>query len=719
MDKRHKTKKMKTIKLIGLVLMAITLVQCQKGTEQKYPQVSAPIAEVKPHEITSKHGDKRMDNYFWLRHRKDTAVVNYLKAENKYLDTMMAHTKGLQDKLFNEMKGRIKEKDESVPSKIDSYFYYTRVVEGGEYPIYCRKKDSMEGAEEIIADGNEMGKGHGYFSMFTDVSPDHTLSAILMDTVGRRFYTITIKDLKTGTFLSDKIVGTTGNMEWSNDNKFIYYSKQDPNTLRSDKVYRHTLGKPASTDELIFEEKDQTLSTYVSKTRSKKFLIVSSSRTDASVDRFMEIDNSKSKLTVFEPLKENVQYSIDHMNGKFYVRTNADAKNYRLAEVPELATTKENWKDIVPNRDDIFLDGFELFKDYLAIQDTKEGLDKIRIVKWSGSSEKAIDFEEPAYVAGIGYNPDPNSTMLRYFYQSMTTPPSQYDYGMENSERKLLKEQEVLGGFDRNNYQTERLWATARDGVKVPVSIVYRKDKYKKDGNSPCFQYAYGSYGSSMPAFFSSSRLSLLDRGFVYAMAHIRGGQEMGGQWYEDGKMLKKKNTFNDFIDVSEFLIKEKYTSKDKLFANGGSAGGLLMGAITNMRPDLYKGIIADVPFVDVINTMEDETIPLTTFEWKEWGNPNVKEEYDYMLSYSPYDNVEKKEYPNLLVTTGLHDSQVQYWEPAKWVAKLRAMKTDKNLLLLKTNMEAGHGGASGRFESLKEDAMMYAFVMDLVGIKE
>ncbi|MFN7435318.1 MAG: S9 family peptidase [Bacteroidota bacterium] len=707
------------MKKVITLLYVITIVAGCKNQETKYPSVPAPVALVKPHEIISKHGDKRVDNYFWLRNREDTAVVNYLKAENKYLDTMMAHTKPLQEKLFAEMKGRIKEKDESVPLKIDDYFYYTRFEEGGEYPIYCRKKGSLEATEEVIANGNEMGEGHGYFSMFTDASPDHQLAAIIQDTVGRRFYTISVKDLKTGKMLSDKIGGTTGNMEWSNDNKFIYYSKQDPNTLRSNQVYRHTLGMPAASDVLIFEEKDETLSCYIGKSRSKKYLMVQSGRTDASMARYMEIDNPKSKLTEFAPIQDNVQYSIDHINGKFYIRTNENAKNYRLAVVEDANPKKENWKDLVPNREDVFLEGFELFKDYLAIQDTKEGLDKIRIIKWVDNSEKTIDFGEPAYVAGIGSNPDPNSNMLRYFYQSMTTPPSQYDYSMENAEKKLLKEQEVLGGFDRNNYQTERLWATARDGVKIPVSVVYRKDKFQKDGAHPCFQYAYGSYGSSMPAFFSSTRLSLLDRGFVFAIAHIRGGQEMGGKWYEDGKMLKKKNTFNDFIDVSEFLIKEKYASKDKLFANGGSAGGLLMGAITNMRPDLYKGIIADVPFVDVISTMEDESIPLTTFEWKEWGNPNVKEEYDYMLSYSPYDNVEKKAYPNLLVTTGLHDSQVQYWEPAKWVAKLRAHKTDKNLLLLKTNMEAGHGGASGRFESLKEDALMYAFVFDLAGIKE
>ncbi len=705
-------------KITTFISLFAIIAGCNKP-ENKYPSVAAPVAAIKKYEITSQHGDKRVDNYFWLRNREDTAVVNYLKAENKYLDTMMAHTKALQAKLFAEMKGRIKEKDESVPVKIDDYFYYTRFEDGAEYPIYCRKQGSLDSIEEVIANGNDMSKGHGYFSMFTDASPDHQLAAIVRDTVGRRFYTITIKDLKTGKMLADQIGGTTGNMEWSNDNKYIYYSTQDPNTLRSHQVYRHAMGTPASADVLIYEEKDETLSCYVGKSRSKKYLLVQSGRTDASVVRLMEIDNPKSKLVAFAPIQDNVEYSVDHIHGKFYILTNENAKNYRLAVVEDQNPKKERWEDLVPHRDDIFLEGFELFNDYLAIQETKEGLNKIRVIKWSDNSEKTIDFGEPAYVAGIASNPDPKSGLLRYYYQSMTTPPSQYDYNMVSAEKKLLKEQAVLGGFDRNNYQTERLWATARDGVKVPVSIVYRKDKFKKDGEHPCFQYAYGSYGISMPAYFSSSRLSLLDRGFVFALAHIRGGQEMGGKWYEDGKMLKKKNTFNDFIDVSEFLIKEKLAAKDQLFANGGSAGGLLMGAITNMRPDLYEGIIADVPFVDVMNTMEDETIPLTTSEWKEWGNPNVKEEYDYMMSYSPYDNVEKKAYPHLLVTTGLHDSQVQYWEPAKWVAKLRAHKTDKNLLLLKTNMEAGHGGASGRFESLKEEALMYAFVFDLVGLKE
>ena len=704
----------KTLYYLAMSL-AIISTSCKKeSAESKYPQVAAPIAIIKPHEITSKHGDKRIDNYFWLRNREDSTVIDYLKQENAYLDTMMAHTKGLQETLFQEMKGRIKEKDESVPYKLDNYYYYTRFEEGGEYPIFCRKKGTLQGKEEIIANGNELGKGHGYFNLNASPSPNHAIAVLATDTVGRRFYTLQFKDIATGKLLADKIPGTAGNYEWANNSKTIYYVVQDPNTLRADKVYRHELGTDPANDVLVFEEKDKTLSCGVEKSRSKKYLLISSGRTDASLTRYMEIDNPSSKLAEVEPLKENVQYDADHFNGKFYIRTNADAPNYRLVEAPETNPTKPSWKDVIPNREDKFLEGYELFNNYLAIEETFEGLATIRLIAWADGKESKVDFGEPAYLASIGYNPEATAGNLRYNYQSMTTPPSQYEINLETHEKKLLKEREVLGGFDRNKYQTERVMATARDGVKVPISIVYRKDKFKKDGTMPCLQYAYGSYGSSMSAYFSSSRLSLLDRGFVYAIAHIRGGQEMGGKWYEDGKMLHKKNTFNDFIDCSEYLIKEKYVAKDKLFANGGSAGGLLMGAITNMRPDLYKGIVADVPFVDVINTMEDESIPLTTFEWKEWGNPNIKAEYDYMLSYSPYDNVQKKDYPNLLVTTGLHDSQVQYWEPAKWVAKLRANKTDKNLLLLKTQMEAGHGGASGRFNTLHQTALMYSFILDL-----
>ncbi len=708
-------------KKLPFLLICLALLACNanKETVVVRPDVKPPVAEKKSFELVAKHGHKRTDDYYWLKNREDSAVIHYLKAENAYRDTMMAHTKTFQEKLFAEMKGRIKEKDESVPYKLDDYFYYTRYEDGAEYPIYCRKKGSLESAEEIIANGNELGKGHEYFSFFAETSPNHNIAALVMDTVGRRFYTVKFKDMLTGKMLTDKIAGTTGNVEWANDNKTVLYGKQDPKTLRANQIFKHTLGADPSTDILIFEEKDETLSCSIGKTRSKKYFIIGSGRTDASVNYYLDADKVAGKPTIIEPLKENVDYSTDHFNGKFYIRTNLDAKNYRLVEAPVATPGKANWKDVVPNREKVFLEGYEIFKDYLTLEESSEGLTKIRLIKWVDNSEHSVDFGEPTYVAGIGNNPDVNSNVIRYNYQSMTTPPSTFDYEMTTHEKKLLKQREVLGGFDPSLYQTERVMAKARDGVNVPISIVYRKDKFKKDGTNPCFQYAYGSYGSSMPAFFSSTRLSLLDRGFVYAIAHIRGGQEMGGQWYEDGKMLKKKNTFTDFIDCSKFLVENKYSASDKLFANGGSAGGLLMGAITNMAPELYKGIIADVPFVDVMTTMMDETIPLTTFEWKEWGNPNIQEEYDYMLSYSPYDNVEKKAYPNLLVTTGLQDSQVQYWEPAKWVAKLRDMKTDNNLLILSTNMEAGHGGASGRFQSLKEDALMYAFVFDLVGIKE
>ncbi|MBL7859274.1 MAG: S9 family peptidase [Cyclobacteriaceae bacterium] len=707
------------LKITGILVLILLVAGCAPKKEFSYPQVEPPIAEKQPFEIVSKHGHKRIDDYYWLKNREDSSVIDYLKAENNYRDTILAHTKTFQEKLFAEMKGRIKEKDESVPYKLDDYFYYTRYEDGAEYPIYCRKKNSLENAEEIIANGNELGKGHEYFSFFAETSPNHNIAVLVMDTVGRRFYTIRFKDMLTGKMLPDKIDGTTGNVEWANDNKTILYGRQDPTTLRANQIFKHTIGTDPSNDAVVFEEKDETLSCGVGKTRSKKYFIIGSSRTDASVNYYLDADKASGKPILIEPLTENVNYSADHYHNKFYIRTNLDAKNYRIVEAPVATPGKTYWKDVIPHRDNIFLENYEIFKDYLALEELSEGLTKIRLLKWSDQSEHTVDFGEPTYMAGISNNPDVNSGLIQYYYQSMTTPPSTFDFDMTTHEKRLLKQREVLGGFDPALYQTERVMVKARDGVNVPVSIVYRKDKFKKDGTNPCFQYAYGSYGYSTPAFFSSTRLSLLDRGFVYAIAHIRGGQEMGGQWYEDGKMMKKKNTFTDFIDCSQYLIDNKYSASDKLFANGGSAGGLLMGAITNMAPELYKGIIADVPFVDVISTMMDETIPLTTFEWKEWGNPNIKEEYDYMLSYSPYDNVEKKNYPNLLVTTGLHDSQVQYWEPAKWVAKLRDLKTDNNLLILSTNMDAGHGGASGRFQALKEEALMYAFVFDLIGVRD
>jgi oligopeptidase B len=704
-----------------LVIWTIALITAcaSEKSEVSHPDVAPPVAAIQPYEIISKHGDKRIDNYYWLKNREDSAVISYLTAENNYLDTMMAHTKTFQEALFNEMRGRIKEDDSSVPYKLDDYYYYTRFITGGEYPIYCRKKGSMEAPEEIIADGNAMGAGQAYFNMFTSVSPSHQLVALIMDTVGRNFYTVKFKDLRTGKMLSDKIPNTKWGYQWANDNKSFYYAVPDQVTLRNYQIKRHILSTPTTTDPVIYEEKDQTLSVFLNKTKSKKYIIINSSRTDASFAQYIDAD-TPGKPTIIEPIQDNVYYSVNHAGGdKFYIYTNLDAKNYRLVEAPVKQPGSANWQDVVAHREDIFLSSVDYFRDHLALQETKAGLASIRIIRWHDKSEHTIDFGEPAYYAGIGFSPEFNSNLIRFNYQSMTTPNSTYDYNMDTRDKELKKEQEVLGGFNKNDYATERVMVKARDGKEVPLSIVYRKDAFKKDGTSPGWIYGYGSYGASMYPTFNSNRISLLDRGFVYAIAHVRGGQEMGGAWHDDGKMLNKKNTFTDFIDCSEWLIQNKYVAKDKLFASGGSAGGLLMGAIVNMRPDLYRGVLAAVPFVDVITTMEDESIPLTTFEWKEWGNPNIKEEYEYMLSYSPYDNVEKKDYPNLLVTTGLHDSQVQYWEPAKWVAKLRATKTDNNKLYLYTNLDAGHGGASGRFRRLKEVALEYTFVFDILGMKE
>lgn len=704
--------------LVGISL-ALLAACTQKEKNMKLPDVPPPVAAVQPYEITSKHGDKRIDNYYWLKNREDSSVIHYLKAENDYLDTMMAHTKPLQTSLFNEMKARIKEDDSSVPARIDNYYYYTRYIEGGEYPIYCRKKDSMDGIEEIVADGNAIGKGQSFLNLFTSVSPDHQMAAIVLDTVGRNFYTVKFKDMKTGQYLADQIADTRGGYVWTNDNQSILYAVPDKQTLRNYLIKRHILGTPVESDQVIYEEKDQTLDVGVSKTRSKKYFIISSGRTDASYARYLSADKP-GKPVIIQPLKDDVQYSVNHTEGdRFFIYTNLNAKNYRLVSAPIGKPSSENWADVIAHREDVFLQDVEYFRDYLALGEMSAGLVRIRTIKWADKSENFVSFDEPAYYAGLGNNPEFNSNLLRYNYQSMTTPNSTFDYNMDTKERELKKETPVLGGFDKTNYATERIMVKSRDGKEIPLSIAYRKDKFKKDGTNPGWIYAYGSYGISMYAFFGRDEISLLDRGFVFAIAHVRGGQEMGGAWYEDGKMLKKKNTFNDFIGCSEWLIQNQYVAKDKLFAEGGSAGGLLMGAITNMRPDLYRGVIAHVPFVDVITTMEDESIPLTTFEWLEWGNPNNKEQYDYMLSYSPYDNVEKKNYPNLLVTTGLHDSQVQYWEPAKWVAKLRVMKTDNNRLFLRTNMDAGHGGASGRFRELKDTALKYAFALDLVGSQQ
>ena len=677
-----------------------------------------PVAQIKPHVIKAPHGASRTDNYYWLNDRENPEVINYLTAENKYLKEAMSNTESFQANLFEEMKSRIKEDDSSVPYFKKGYYYYTRYEQGGQYAIHCRRKGSMEAPEEIVVDGNELGENQSFLNFYVIYSPNQQLAAIVKDTVGRNFYTITIKDLTTGTMLPDQIESTRGNIAWMNDNQSFYYVVPDPKTLREYQVYRHILGGLPSTDALVYEEKEETLSVSVSKSRSEGFIFLHSSRTDAAFAQFMSSDMVENPRLI-APLQANVKYYADHAKGAdLLIYTNLDAVNYKLVRTPFSETSTENWQDVIPHRADVFLEEVAFFKDFMVIQEKNKGLSTLYIQPWEDSqATQKLEFDEPAYYAGLGNNPAFDTPLVRYNYTSMTTPASVYDYQVTTGDKLLKKQQPVLGDFKSDNYQTERIYVPSRDGKEIPLSLVYRKDRFKKDGSAPGWIYGYGSYGYSMEATFSSTRLSLLDRGFVFAIAHIRGGQEMGGAWYEEGKMMQKKNTFYDFIDCSMWLQDHDYVAKDKLFASGGSAGGLLMGAVVNMAPEVYKGVVAAVPFVDVVTTMLDESIPLTTFEWLEWGNPNIKSEYDYMLSYSPYDNVSAQEYPNLLVTTGLHDSQVQYWEPAKWVAKMRTIKTDDNRLFLHTNMEAGHGGASGRFDRLKEIALEYAFVFDLLGI--
>ena len=710
--------------LIGLTLMLFVAAcggeqpkteKTMSGMHEKVLKIKAPKAAQKPHELTE-HGHTRVDKYYWLRERENPEVIAYLEAENQYRAAVMAHLNPLQDELFEEIKGRIKEKDESVPQLDNGYWYYYRYDEGLEYPIWCRRKGTLDAPEEIMLDVNEMARDYDYYNASgLEVSPDNKLLAFAEDTLSRRIYTVRVKNLESGEMLEEQIPGTSGSIVWAKDNKTLFYGLKDE-TLRVYKIMKHRLGTPASEDEEVYHEEDPTFNLSLGKSKSKKYIIAASWQTLSQEYRYLDASTPDGEWKILQPRERGLEYSADHAGGKWYIRTNLNAKNFRLMEAAENATTKENWTELIPHRQQTFLAGFELFKNFLVLQERINGQVKTRIRAWDGSDDHYIDYGEDAYVARLSNNPGYETDVVRISYQSLTTPPSVFDYNMKTREKTLRKEQEVLGGFDRNNYRSERIFATARDGVKVPISIVYKKG-FEKDGTQPLLLYGYGSYGYSLDPSFSPSRLSLLDRGFAFAIAHVRGGQEMGRQWYEDGKLLKKKNTFRDFIDCGEFLIKEKYTSPTHLYAMGGSAGGLLMGAVINMRPDLFNGVIAAVPFVDVVTTMLDESIPLTTFEWDEWGDPHKKEYYEYMLSYSPYDNVEAKDYPSLLVTTGLHDSQVQYWEPAKWVAKLRELKTDNNPLLLHTNMDAGHGGQSGRFRAYKEIAMEYAFLLDLEGL--
>ncbi|MDP6908530.1 MAG: S9 family peptidase [Flavobacteriales bacterium] len=677
-----------------------------------------PIAEVKPKELTI-HEHTRTDNYFWLKERESEEVIKYLEDENAYTADQLADTKQFQEDLYKEMRGRIKEDDESVPYLDNGYFYYTRYEEGKEYKLRCRKAGSLEGEEEVFIDENELAEGHEYFSLGgVQISDDNKIAAFGIDTVSRNLFTLRFKNLETGEVLADQIPNCTTGGAWAKDNKTFFYISKDTETLRTNRIMRHVIGTDVAKDEEVFNETDETFYCYVWRTKSKNLIMIGSFQTVSSEYRMLDADDPEGNFTIIQPRERDHEYGVSHYQDKLYIVTNWNAKNFRLMETSVHRPGKENWKEVIPHREETLLEGVELFKNHMVVDERTNGLSQLRIIDQKTGDEHYVNFGEQAYTSYIGTNMDFDTEVLRYGYSSLTTPWSTLDYNMSTKEKTLMKEQPVLGDFDRSDYQTERVIVTADDGTQVPMSIVYRKGM-EKDGTNPTLLYAYGSYGASMDPYFSSVRLSLLDRGFIYALAHVRGGQEMGRQWYDDGKLMKKKNTFTDFINCGEYLVEENYTTTDGLFAMGGSAGGLLMGAVVNMRPDLWKGVVASVPFVDVITTMLDETIPLTTSEYDEWGNPNEKEYYDYILSYSPYDNVAEQDYPNMLVTTGLHDSQVQYWEPAKWVAKLRVNKTDDNLLLLHTNMEAGHGGASGRFESLKETAMEYAFMFKLAGIKE
>ena len=685
-------------------------------------EVMPPVAKKVPYEM-SIHGDTRIDDYYWMRddERKDPEVLSYLEAENAYTDAMLAHTKTLQTRLFEELKGRIQKDDDSVPVKNGDYYYSSQTRGDNEYATYVRSSDFAGTDQQVILDVNELAKEHDYYAVSgLDVSPNGNLMAYGEDTVSRRIYNIKIKDLSTGKLLEDTLKGTNGSVVWANDNKTLYYIKKDLQTLLGYQVYRHTLGTPQAEDELVYEETDTSYYMGISKSKDDSEIYIWHSSTTASGVSVLSADDVKAMPKRLIEREADLEYGISKLGNTYYIVTNLNAVNFQLMKVDiDKAGDKANWQTVIPARDNIKLEGIDLFNDYLVYQQREMGQSTIIARNLTTGKEILLSFNDSAYTISTYGNNDLNSDTLRVYYTSMTTPASSYDVNLATGNKTLLKQQKVLGDFSADNYASERIFVTARDGIKVPVSLVYRKDMFKKEGTNPLLQYGYGSYGATMDPTFSSARLSLLDRGFVFAIAHIRGSQMLGRPWYEDGKLLTKKNTFNDFVDVTKALVEQKYGAKDKIFAQGGSAGGLLMGAVANQAPELYKGMVAAVPFVDVVTTMLDASIPLTTNEYGEWGNPNEKEYYEYMLSYSPYDQVSKQDYPNMLVTTGLHDSQVQYFEPAKWVAKLRDYKTDDNKLLFKIDMEAGHGGASGRFKRLEDTALNYAFMLDLAGVNK
>lgn len=691
------------------------------------PVLKPPVAEKIPHELFN----KRIDNYFWMRltdeqknaskpDEQTAEVLDYLNKENAYSREVLKSTEVLQKTLFDEITGRIKKDDESVPYSENGYYYYNKYVPGGEYLVYYRKKGFLTSPEEVLLDVNKLAEGKSYCAVVNlSVSRDNKILTYGVDFVSRRRYTLSFLDLVSGSLLTDKVENTTGQSVWAADNKTVFYVTKDSETLRSDKIFKHRLGTPVENDILVYNEKDETYDVSLSLTKSRKYILINSTQTLASEIRYIDASKPDTEFKVFEPRSANHEYNVDHAGNEFFIRTNSDgATNFKLMKTAEGKTGKSNWTEVTPHRKDILLEDFELFDNWIVLGERIKGLNNLGIINRKNNSENYINFGEESYTASISINPNLNSDLLRYNYSSLTTPNSVIDYNIVTKEKKVMKEDVVLGGFNKDNYESKMLWAKAADGTLVPVSLVYKKG-FVKNGKAPLLLYAYGSYGVSTDPGFRSAIISLLDRGFVYGLAHIRGGSEMGRYWYEDGKLLKKINTFTDFNNCAQFLVNEKYTSSEKLFAMGGSAGGLLMGAILNMRPDLYKGVVAMVPFVDIVTTMLDETIPLTTAEWDEWGDPRKKEYYDYMLSYSPYDQVKAMNYPNILVTTGYWDSQVQYWEPSKWVAKLRDMKTDNNKLVMDCNMTAGHGGASGRFERFRITALEYAFILDLAGINK
>jgi oligopeptidase B len=679
-----------------------------------------PVAPQKPHDVVSPHGT-RPDPYYWMRDdtRASPEVLAHLAAENAYKDAMLAPTRALQQRLYDEIVGRIKQDDTSPPTLHRGYWYYTRFQTGREYPIYCRRKGTMGGPEEILLDGNAMAVGKAYFHIGNwAVSPDNQRLAWVEDVIGRRQYTLRFKDLRTGRTWPDAVANVDPGIAWANDNRTVLYVEKDPQTLLGERVKKHVLGTPVASDALVHEEKDPSFYIAVAKSKDERYLLIGLESTLVSEWRYADAADPALALRTVLPREERHEYQVEHIDGDFIIRTNWQAPNFRLVRVPVgESADKSRWRDLVPHSPEVLIENFDVFRDFLAINERSGGLRKVRLRRWSGEESQVLA-DEPAYTVKLGDTPEFDSDTVRYVYTSMTTPPTTYDHDVRTGARTLVKREPVLGDFDPAHYATEFLWAPARDGAMIPVSLVYRRDRFRRDGSAPLLQYGYGAYGYSMDPAFASSRLSLLDRGFVFAIAHVRGGQELGRAWYDHGRLLAKRNSFTDFIAVTEHLVRERYGAKDRIFAAGGSAGGLLMGAVVNLRPELYRGIVTQVPFVDVVTTMLDESIPLTTNEYDEWGNPAAdKAYYDYMLSYSPYDNVRRQDYPAMLVITGLWDSQVQYYEPAKWVARLRERKTDVNPLLFHVNMDAGHGGKSGRFERYRDVAMEYAFLLDQAGL--